>query len=246
MFKNIFGASTFSCLLLLAVFSAHAGIVVGGTRFIYSGSRESISFNVKNTSSDVYLVQTKIMSDNRDTALPGPQTITAETPFIASPPLFRLNPLHENSVRIIKIAGNLPQNRESLFWLTVAGIPAAEQQNQNNTVQIAMRHRMKLFYRPANLPGDAKKAYAQLMWSRQGKNVVVQNPTPYFVTLLTLTVNGQTVNTPGMVSPYSSLNQPWCPESGECNLQWQAIDDFGAATSPLHIAVNATPHPGQS
>ncbi|STW66281.1 fimbrial chaperone BcfG [Klebsiella michiganensis] len=43
---------------------------------------------------------------------------------------------------------------------------------------------MKLFYRPKGVQGDSQQAYRQLTWRRQGKTVTVQNPTPFYVTLL--------------------------------------------------------------
>lgn len=154
MFKFIFGACCSFYVILFSAFPAHAGIVVGGTRFIFNGDQDSISFQVKNTSTNLYLVQTKIFSGIDSEGNNNAHDKAHEVPFVATPMLFRLKPLHDNYVRILKVPGQLPQDRETLFWLTIAGIPASQDAKENNTVQIAVRNKMKLFYRPKNLPGN--------------------------------------------------------------------------------------------
>lgn len=126
MFKFISGTCCSIYVILFCVFPAHAGIVVGGTRFIFNGDQDSISFQVKNTSANVYLVQTKIFSGNDDEGNNNAHDKVHEVPFIATPMLFRLKPLRDNYVRILKVPGQLPQDRETLFWLTIAGIPASQ------------------------------------------------------------------------------------------------------------------------
>ncbi|HDR1956306.1 TPA: molecular chaperone [Enterobacter hormaechei] len=239
---------TFSLLVITAIpcTAVQAGLVIGGTRFIYNSKDASITFQVKNTSQNPYLVQSKIISEDGKNIL-GTTGLTPPTdvPFIATPPLFPLKAGRENVVRIMYTAGNLPKDRESVFWLSVTGIPGTKEKARDNTLQIAVRNRIKLFYRPEGLPGRSADAYRQLSWSHTGSNVTVKNPTPYYVTLYNLTVNGTQRPDAGMVAPFSSRTQPWCPASGECALQWQTIDDYGAVMPPLHVNVNATLQKGQ-
>lgn len=46
----------------------------------------------------------------------------------------------------------LPADRESLFWMNVKAIPSLDEKLANeNTLQIAIQSRIKLFYRPSGL-----------------------------------------------------------------------------------------------
>ncbi|STI86148.1 periplasmic pilus chaperone family protein [Escherichia coli] len=59
----------------------------------------------------------------------------------------------ENTLRIINATNHqLPGDRESLFWVNVKAIPAMEKDQKNeNTLQLAIISRIKMFYRPTNL-----------------------------------------------------------------------------------------------
>lgn len=109
-----------------------------------------------NQSPSRYLILSKIVADG------DPQ---AAVPFVATPPVFALNGHKENEIRVMYTSGQLPADRESLFWVTVANIPQADSQQQN-TLQIAVRSRMKLFYRPKGVQGDSQQAYRQLTAAR--------------------------------------------------------------------------------
>lgn len=223
-------------LLALSALSlqAQAGVVIGGTRFIYNEGKPSISFRVINQSPSRYLITSKILADDDP---------HAGVPFVATPPVFALNGHKENEIRVMYTSGQLPADRESLFWVTVANIPQADSQQQN-TLQIAVRSRMKLFYRPKGVQGDSQQAYRQLRWQRQGKTVTVQNPTPFYVTLLNMQANGQSIAGAGMVAPFSSRTAAWCPAQGGCALQWQSLNDYGRAMPAMTVSPTAVAQKG--
>lgn len=219
---------------------AHASVILSGTRFIFHGNQESLSFRVLNQDDKDYLVLTKILcgntADNRtETHQEG---ATGEPVFIATPPLFRLNAKHENSVRITRVGGGLPSDRESLFWLSVASIPSTERHAQNNTLQIAVRSKMKLFYRPSGLNADPASAYKKITLARSGNAIRVANPTPYYITLVNVTAAGKRVGDPPMLAPFSSLTQNWCAAQNNCLIQWQAINDYGSIAPTQHKSID--------
>ena len=80
-----------------------------------------------------------------------------KAPFTVTPPLFRLNGGKENTLRVVKTAQALPEDRESVFWLSVKTVPP-EAEGKGNHLQIAVRTRIKLFYRPASLVGLPEEA----------------------------------------------------------------------------------------
>jgi P pilus assembly chaperone PapD len=57
----------------------------------------------------------------------------------------------KNTLRIIDATNNqLPQDRETLFWMNVKAIPSMDKSKLDNTLQLAIISRIKLYYRPAN------------------------------------------------------------------------------------------------
>ena len=217
------------CLMafgLLMPAAASAGVVVNSTRFIYPEEVQGISVTLNNTSAEPYLIQTRVLADDgRDTSrsVP-PHRYTGAPPFAVLPPLFTLKGKQAAKVRLVRTGGQFPADRESLFYLSVGAIPGGKP--GPNSVQMAVRNHFKLFYRPKGLPGDPAKAYSQLSWSRSGSGLVVHNPTPYYVTLFNLTLNGHDVINAGMVPPLSTRMLDGC-RSGQCQIRWQSIDDFG-------------------
>lgn len=211
--------------LLLAFFAVQvqAGIVIGGTRVIYNGEKKETSTSIRNQEkSGVYLVQSWIDTGVKEN----------KAPFIVTPPLFRINPGEENILRIVRTGGSLPEDRESVFWLNVKSIPATDDSMpQNNVLQIVVKSRLKLFYRPAGLEGAQDIAYKNLSVVRSGNHLTVSNPTPYYVTLFTLKVDGLEIKEADMVPPKGSVSFA-LPSTTASTVSWQAISDYGGISQP--------------
>ncbi|WP_395602516.1 molecular chaperone [Pseudomonas sp. A1230] len=225
---------------LLSTYS-QAGVMLGGTRIVFDGSKRDASITVSNTTSQPYAVQTWINTEADDN--------TTATPFIATPPLFRLDPRKEQMVRIQKVPGDLPKDRESVFYFNAQEIPVAGQADQN-TLKIAMRTRIKLFYRPADLKGNSLDALDQLRWSltqEQGKPVlVVENPSAFHVSFIGVKVaagaQSVEVNEPKMVAPKSSQRYELPGFSGRSGeVVFSAINDYGGYSQPQKISLTSTP-----
>lgn len=236
----------------LSLFSlyGHAGMVVGGTRFVFSADEHGKSIPVKNTGKEGFLVKSQIVADDgRELSgtvseRPG-NNVRDNEPFIITPPLFLLGAGKSNQLRLECLSCQaLPTDRESLYRLGISAIPGGKP--SANSVQLAVRSTFKLFYRPKGLSGEAGTAYQQLQWKREGKNVVVRNPTPYYVTFFELTVNNQEVHSSGMVAPYSSRTQAWCPATGRCDIQWKSINDFGGITPAWSVTPDNVNKPGKA
>jgi len=213
-----------SFIILFFFFSqvSMAGVIVGGTRVIYDGSKREASLSVKNPEKKTpYLIQSWVEKDNHQGG--------GKTPFVITPPLFRLDSGQENLLRIIHAGGNLPDDRESVFWLNVKSIPASEKTDANQ-LQISVRTRIKLFYRPASLKNKtAAEAYKALIFTKTGSNLQVHNPTPYYISFYSLKINGKEIKDAPMIAPGETQNYP---VNANGNATWQAINDFGGITSP--------------
>ena len=209
--------------LLLAVFTvqARSSPVIGGPSVIYTGAKKEPSASRRNPDrSGVWLVQSWV-----DSGMKG-----NKTPFIVTPPLFRINPGEENILRIVRTGGSLPEDRESVFWLNVKSIPATDDSvPHNNVLQVVVKSRLKLFYRPAGMEGQPETAYHHLSIARSGNRLTVSNPTPYYVTLFTLKADGQEIKEADMVPPKGSVSFT-LPSATASTVTWQAISDYGGVS----------------
>lgn len=203
---------------------AQAGVVIGGTRFVYPQAQRAISVTVRNKSSLPYLIGTKIYRGGRwQGAQQPPEAATAW--FTATPPLFALQPGRENKIRLFRADAPLPADRETLFTLSIASIPASQRHSDN--VQMAVRSSMKFIYRPEGIQGEPALAYRQLRWQLTADGLTVENPSPYYVTLYQLSVNGTRVDNAGVVAPLSQRRTDWCKGAARCQLTWQSLSDEG-------------------
>ncbi|MCR4539047.1 molecular chaperone [Pseudomonas sp. 18.1.10] len=225
---------------LLSV-ASQAGVMLGGTRIVFDGSKRDASISVGNTTAQPYAVQTWINTEADDNS--------TATPFVATPPLFRLDPRKEQMVRIQKVPGALPEDRESVFYFNAQEIPVAGKAGEN-TLKIAMRTRIKLFYRPAGLQGNPLDALPQLRWSlvqEQGNSVlVVNNPSAFHVSFIGVKViaAAQTVEVeePKMVAPMSSQRYALPGFNGRTgDVMFSAINDYGGYSEPAKVSLNSAP-----
>ncbi|WP_288821447.1 fimbria/pilus periplasmic chaperone [uncultured Leclercia sp.] len=196
--------SFFAGLLLMLSGSsvAYASIVIDGTRVIYPSDAREITVKLTNNGKRPVLVQSWLDTGNPDDV---PDKIT--TPFILTPPVNRVDAGKGQTLRINGASTSaLRRDRETVYWLNVLEIPMRPQQAETkvNYLQLAVRTRIKLFYRPTGLQGDANDAPSTLTWRARDNNVVVSNPSPFYVSLTQINTNGRTVPA-DMVSPGGEL-----------------------------------------
>lgn len=198
--KNIIAATL---LCALAPTSSIAAIALDRTRIVFDGGERSLSLNVSNENKQLpYLAQGWI-EDDKGNKVTGPLTVL--------PPVQRIEAGSKSQIKVqvLPAANSLPQDRESLFYFNLREIPPRS--DKPNTLQIALQTRIKLFYRPKALlltPASMATPWQEkLTLTLQGNNYVVNNPTPYYVTLVdgSSSVKGQPVKNfePLMVAPKS-------------------------------------------
>lgn len=204
---------------LLLSTAAQAGIVMGGTRVVYQEGKREAAISVTNADThSPYLVQSWVenyVPENK-----------SRVPFIVTPPLFRLDPEQQNVLRINYIGGNMPADRESVFWLNVKSI-APTQKDETNKLQVNIKSKFKIFYRPEGLAGEPADAWRKLTFKIEGNRLIAQNPTPYFVSFFVISVGGKEISEPGMIGPLT--HKEW-PVNGSGVVKWRAINDFGGIT----------------
>ncbi len=183
--------------------------------------KKKTSISVKNPDKSSFLIQS--WSDAGESS-------ADKSPFMVTPPLFRLGGGQENTLRIIRTGGNLAEDRESLYWLNIKSIPATEKKDNVNTLQIAVKTRIKLIYRPQSLTQQPEDLTGKLSWQRSGNKLTVSNPTAYYMNFSTLKVGASTVKDATYVAPMSSASFS-IPNGASGDVSWTLINDFGSIGS---------------
>ncbi|HEJ9413719.1 TPA: molecular chaperone [Proteus mirabilis] len=202
---------------LFIINTSYAGVIISGTRVIYNEGNKNVSINVKNPDKIPYLIQSWIDDFEEK----------KQSKFTITPPLFRLNPDKENTLRIFLTEEGLPSNQESLFWLNIKTIPATEK--TENSLQIAFKTQMKLIYRPKSLKDvNFEEEQKKLSWSKERGKVIVYNPTPYFMNFQTIKFNGKLVDDVSYAKPFSTKSFDINDNNEHGLISWELINDYGA------------------
>ncbi|EBP3252148.1 fimbrial outer membrane usher protein StdB [Salmonella enterica] len=87
-----------------------------------------------------------------------------------------------DSRQVRGLTDKLPQDRETLFWFNVRGVPPKPE--DDNVLQLAMQSQLKLFYRPkAIIRSSSDQPERKLTAERNAGHLTLRNPTPYYITV---------------------------------------------------------------
>lgn len=234
--QNILICGLLSLLLTESALAEKSGVSLSRTRVIFSAAEEAQSLEVKNQSDKPYLIKSTVTTTMEGKVL---------APFIVTPPLFRLEANSEHQVRILhQDIYSLPTDRESVFYLSVMMVPSSPRPEEGGTmaarVSVGVQNIIKLFYRPAGLAIEPERAQAGLNFLRQGKEVSVKNPSPYYITLARMAFNDQVVNLygkPTMIAPFSEVS--YSVTGSVSQAEWTVIDDFGGQSPRYQATIKA-------
>ena len=202
--RHVFSLLATTSLLASALSPvANAAIALDRTRVIFDGSVQSVSLSVSNQNKQLPYLAQGWLEDEQGNKIQSPLTVL--------PPVQRIEPGKPSQVKIqaLPAAKLLPQDRESLYYFNLREIPPKS--NKPNSLQIALQTRIKLFYRPAAIAPERNAApwQEQLTLTKQGDKYVVNNPTPYYVTIVDAASRKDAVSPqnfePFMVPPKGSL-----------------------------------------
>lgn len=154
-----------------------ANVVITGTRVIYPAQNKEIGIELTNADSTPALLQAWISDANDDRTTP--------TPFVITPPIFRMDGNKKQTLRVIYTHEPLATDRETLFYFNLLDIPPIpkDDDSQQNYLQFSLLSKLKFFYRPKNLSPTIDKAYNHLKINLNNQGVTIHNPTPYFITV---------------------------------------------------------------
>lgn len=231
--SGAFFKAVFLSVMVAGIFpivsQAQGGVSLGATRVIYDQSDKQTSLSVMNSDAKTrYLVQSWVED------VQGKKT----SDFIITPPLFIINKKSENTLRIINTNDQLPKDRETVYWLNTKAIPEVDKDNVDgkNVLQLAILTRVKIFVRPKNIDMSSSQAPGMLKFSASNGKLMIDNPTPYYVNLVNVSVAGQDVDA-FMAAPKGKTTVT-IPVAKPGKITYSAVTDFGAITSAMSATVN--------
>lgn len=197
---------------------SYAGILLGSTRVVIENGRNEGSVNVHNREDNNYLIQSWVLDKSE-----------VPTDDIAlTPPLFKLSANTSNALRIV-ITKDLPQDRETLYWLNVKFIPSVKKSNlDNNSLSFALNNRIKIIYRPESLSGESiNQVFEKIIIQKSGNILKIKNPTKYFINISEILINKKNIKNPGYIEPETEISLDLPKNNKNGNLEYIFIDDLG-------------------
>lgn len=183
---------------------------------------------ISGNNEDVLLIRSRVTA-----------SLASEVPLknvMISPPLFRLDKGGRGTVRLQSLpAPGIAQDRESVFYLSVAGIPSSTPLSAgagkvSAGMVIGTGLQVKVFYRPHSLDTVVAEPWKALTVSRVPGGIKVSNPTPFHLTFSRLDVDGKPVSFdaqhPTMVPPFGSQVYG-AASTVKKTLNWTAVNDLG-------------------
>lgn len=217
---------------LFAVSSTHSAIQAMASRVVYDGQYKAASLALKNNANKAYMVQTWLE--------PGlGAEPNSKVPFVVTPPLIKIESQQESTLRFIYSGTGLAKDRESQFWINIQEIPPKPE--KENTLQLAIRSKIKLFYRPTSIDITLQDAVKKINWSVQGNALVLENSSPLFITIGDLTLEGQQSPVKNldqdMIAPYSKTTVIRAFPKNVHSIQFTYLNEYGSneAMPTVHL-----------
>ncbi len=231
-------------MLFISSHSAIASVVINGTRVIYNSDMKFVPVQLINQSDKTHLVQSWIDKGDMSSS---PENI--KVPFTLTPPVVKINGHNGQTLKITSLATDtIPKDRESVFWLNVLDVPPTPEGSSESYIQVAIRNRIKLIYRPAQIKALDSKTIDNISISLIGDKKCLKNNSPHFITIVELInwsggelrqhrINNLLKNTL-FIPPFECIEiSKDIKPNGKYRLTW--LDDFGAKRFSIFRNINS-------
>lgn len=210
-----------------------AGVVAESTRVVFMARAGERSLQLINLNDYPVVVEAWVDDGDLD-SLPE----NSRAPIIPLPPIFRMNPHDQISLRLLYSGAPLRKDRESLFWLNLYEIPPIDVDRSPDaaTLTVAVRTQMKVFLRPQDLSVASSEVPDRLEFLLDNEpghpHLTIKNPTPYFANLAKLQFTHDTAEVAQavMVEPYGNADvdiKPSDAARAAATVAYTLIDDDG-------------------
>lgn len=209
---------------------AHGGVVIESTRYLLKEGSHEISAQMENKDDAPFLMKSWVE----------PAEGSKTSYFMVTPPLFRLEARQRNTVRIFPNADivHAPKDRDSVYYFNVMSIPPTNNDIESeNKLQLAVRHRMRLVYRPAAIQSLSLDKEAQkLEWNKSGNAVTLKNPTPFFLYFKSVQIGGKELKeTISTIDAFSTKRFELPANINGREISWKVATELGGSGS-LHTS----------
>jgi len=229
-----------ACLCITLHAPVLVSVVLTGTRVIYPAAASGKTLQLSNADAHPWLVQMWLDAGTVDSA---PDMLNPEVPFVLSPPIFRVEPESGQAVRLMLTGDQaLPDDRESLFYLNFTQIPAlSPDELDDNRLVLALKSRVKVFYRPRRLPEpNPRKLACGLRFHVGEGSVQVENPSAFHAVIRSVegVLDGREVSLleGEMLAPFSQQSWPLegaITPAANAQVRVSLVNDYGADASYL-------------
>ncbi|HGA3108489.1 TPA: molecular chaperone [Enterobacter hormaechei] len=235
-------------LFATVIFGANAATYLNKTRVVMSQHDEEVTFSVINTDDKPALIQLWIDDDKLHTR---PEEIKSS--FVIIPPIFKLGSKETRTVLVKRIGDYVEskQKVESLYWLNVLEVPPIVTPfEKRNEIQMAIRTRVKLFYRPGSngehkIDESIEKLKYEITDCQSNKCLKLYNNSPIHLTFLKVKTNDSNIYdklpNDGLINPFSTMEIQLKKgvKVNEFDIYW--IDDFGVINITKNDVVDVQP-----
>lgn len=195
--KKIF--KLFPLVILALSNPLYAGIQLDTSRIIFEKGEKAVKYGVSNHYSVPALASAIV------TTYDGKPT----NAFAVSPSLFQIQPGATSQGQIIQLE-ELPQDKETVFWLKVKTVIADDKnkkdETEKNALEFAIAQNIKLFYRPKSVKDTCKYAANNLIFERGYKGVTVINNSKVSVSLVSVKEGDKEYKVGETIMPESRAN----------------------------------------
>lgn len=223
------------------------GLHFSVTRLVYpSTARNGVPVVFTNNGPTNHLIQAYMSQLDPNTGLSGPRT----TDFTVLPPVSMLSAGASTTLRVLRVGGDLPADRESVGFLVMRLIPAGSLPPVGKGAlasKVIQELAIKVFYRPAGLPeGGVSEAMKKVTVRLQGGKVTFMNPTPFWLTPGVISVDGAPLPAGSlflMVPPKGEQSWPLPKgvkaKGGESTVTWSVVTERGIASPTVTLPLQA-------
>ncbi|WP_229601157.1 fimbrial biogenesis chaperone [Vibrio cincinnatiensis] len=217
----------FFLLISMSASICDASVIINRTRVIYQEGAQETSFQLLNKSKTTHLVQAWIDNGDEEAA---PEDI--KTPFILLPPIVKIA---GESGQIMKVqadesVNSLPKDQESVFWVNVLDIPPLPKTSSlegGNYLQVALRTRIKLFYRPKGLV-LSNRIISQSLFINENVNCL-DNRSPFYMSIVRVEeTDDNLLENSIMIPPYSCQEIEGVKFRSKNKYRVSWLDDYGS------------------
>ncbi|MCT6517347.1 molecular chaperone [Proteus vulgaris] len=209
----------------------YTSIEINKDKFIFIESKNQEVIEIKNSINSDYFIQSWIShyDENND----------SELPFMITPPLFKIEKDEDYSLKIFKIDEIEKKDRETLYKINIKRIPVLSDSDDNkNLLHISMNSVYNLIYRPISIEKNAVDAYKKIEFLKnQNNEFIINNPTPYFITLLNVHLENISLISKSITIPpfkkYNTKNK--IKKDGL--IKWKTIDQYGVEIKAIDKAI---------